>query len=60
MLLLTFIQKLPNANQAGLDKYLFGQAATLVASDVWVMAAVTGLSLIVLLLFWERIEAVTF
>ncbi|MGY8913691.1 MAG: metal ABC transporter permease, partial [Flavobacteriales bacterium] len=26
MLLLTFVQKMPNAQQAGLDKYLFGQA----------------------------------
>ena len=51
MLLLTFIQKQPNANQAGLDKYLFGQAATLVESDVWLMSIVTGLCLIVLLLF---------
>ena len=54
MLLLTFIQKQPNANQAGLDKYLFGQAATLVESDVWLMAIVTGLCVFVLLLFWKR------
>lgn len=60
MLLLTFIQKLPNANQAGLDKYLFGQAATLVESDVWVMAIVTGISLIVLLLFWKELKLLLF
>ncbi|TQD40606.1 metal ABC transporter permease [Haloflavibacter putidus] len=60
MLLLTFIQKMPNANQAGLDKYLFGQAATLVASDVWVMAAITGVSLLVLLLFWKELKLLLF
>ena len=60
MLLLTFIQKQPNANQAGLDKYLFGQAATLVESDVWMMAAVTGLCLIVLLLFWKEFKILLF
>lgn len=60
MLLLTFIQKMPNANQAGLDKYLFGQAATLVEEDVWVMAAVTGISLIVLLLFWKELKLLLF
>jgi manganese/zinc/iron transport system permease protein len=42
MLLLTYIQKQPNANQAGLDKYLFGQAATLVESDVLLMVLVTA------------------
>ncbi|WP_452220592.1 metal ABC transporter permease [Lacinutrix salivirga] len=60
MLLLTFIQKQPNANQAGLDKYLFGQAATLVESDVWLMAIVTGLCLIVLLLFWKEFKMLLF
>ncbi len=60
MLLLTFIQKMPNANQAGLDKYLFGQAATLVASDVWVMTAITGVSLLVLLLFWKELKLLLF
>ncbi|WP_299884220.1 metal ABC transporter permease [uncultured Lacinutrix sp.] len=60
MLLLTFIQKQPNANQAGLDKYLFGQAATLVESDVWLMAIVTGLCLFVLLLFWKEFKLLLF
>lgn len=60
MLLLTFIQKQPNANQAGLDKYLFGQAATLVESDVWLMAIVTGICLIVLLLFWKEFKILLF
>lgn len=47
MLLLTFIQKQPNANQAGLDKYLFGQAATLMEKDVLVMITVTGICLFI-------------
>lgn len=60
ILLLTFIQKQPNANQAGLDKYLFGQAATLLESDVWLMAIITGLCLIVLLLFWKEFKLLLF
>ncbi|WP_299437711.1 metal ABC transporter permease [uncultured Aquimarina sp.] len=56
MLLLTYIQKLPNANQAGLENYLFGQAATLLESDVWMMSLVTGVCLIVLLLFWKELK----
>ncbi|WP_299898906.1 metal ABC transporter permease [uncultured Aquimarina sp.] len=56
MLLLTFIQKLPNANQAGLENYLFGQAATLLASDVWIMSLITGICLVVLLLFWKELK----
>ena len=60
ILLLTFIQKLPNANQAGLDKYLFGQAATLVESDVWTMAIVTSICLVVVLLFWKEFKMLLF
>ncbi|BDD10264.1 zinc ABC transporter permease [Fulvitalea axinellae] len=60
MLLLTFIQKQPNANQAGLEKYLFGQAATLVASDVWLMAGVTGVSFCVMSIFWKEFKVLLF
>lgn len=60
MLLLTFIQKQPNANQAGLDKYLFGQAATLIESDVWLMAIVSGICLIVMLTFWKEFKILLF
>ena len=34
LMLLTFTQRLPDATQAGLDKFLFGQAATLLQRDV--------------------------
>ncbi|WP_224483242.1 metal ABC transporter permease [Robertkochia aurantiaca] len=56
ILLLTFIQKMPDANQAGLDTYLFGQAATLVESDVWLMSLVTGVSLFLVMLFWKEFK----
>lgn len=60
MLLLTFIQKQPNANQAGLDKYLFGQAATLVESDVILMIVITGIALGIMLLFWKEFKLLLF
>ena len=60
MLLLTYIQKLPNANQAGLDKYLFGQAATLLASDVWLLAIVTGICVLILFTFWKELKLLLF
>ncbi len=60
MLLLTFIQKQPNANQSGLDKFLFGQAATLLINDVWFMAIITGICLVILLLFWKEFKILLF
>lgn len=60
MLLLTYIQKNPDASQAGLDKYLFGQAATLVSSDVYIMLSATTVSFLVLLLFWKEFKVMLF
>ncbi|MFN3491772.1 MAG: metal ABC transporter permease, partial [Anaerolineales bacterium] len=40
LMLLTFTQKLPDATQAGLDKFLFGQAATLLQRDVITMGLI--------------------
>ncbi|WP_298508751.1 metal ABC transporter permease [uncultured Kordia sp.] len=60
MLLLTFIQKQPNASQAGLDTYLFGQAATLLVEDVWLIAIVAGIALLILLVFWKEFKILLF
>ncbi len=60
MLLLTFIQKQPNANQAGLDNYLFGQASTLLESDVWLMTIVTSICLLIILVFWKEFKILLF
>lgn len=60
MLLLTFIQKQPNANQAGLDRFLFGQAATLLEADVLLIGAVALGSLLFLMLFWKEFKLISF
>ena len=49
--LLTFINQRDDANQAGLDKYLFGQAAALIESDVIIFAILGGVALALILLF---------
>lgn len=60
MLLLTIIQKQPNANQAGLDSFLFGQAATLMHKDVKLMAIVGGVAIVMVLLFWKEFKLLAF
>lgn len=60
MLLLTYIQKIPDSNQAGLDSYLFGQAATLVEDDVKLMSLITAISFFVLILFWKEFKILLF
>lgn len=60
MVLLTFTQRLPNAHQAGLDRFLFGQAAALLQRDVIYMAVFGGGALLLLALLWKEFKLVSF
>ncbi len=60
LVLLTFIQKIPNANQAGLDKFIFGQASTMLRRDVWIIGFVGILLLILVGVFWKEFKIVSF
>lgn len=60
MVLLTYIQKLPDASQAGLDRFLFGQAATLLESDIRAMAILGILVAIFLALLWKEFKLISF
>ena len=60
LVLLTYVQKIPNSNQAGLQRFIFGQAAVLLKSDILVIA-VTGAALLALtLLFWKEFKLLSF
>lgn len=60
LVLLTYVQKIPNSNQAGLKRFIFGQASTLLQRDI-VLMVVCGLILLVLvLLFWKEFKLFTF
>jgi manganese/zinc/iron transport system permease protein len=60
LVLLTFIQKQPTASQAGLDRFLFGQAATLVVSDVILIASLGAVAIGASLLFWKEFKLLCF
>jgi manganese/zinc/iron transport system permease protein len=60
IVLLTHIQKLPEGNQSGLDKYLFGQAATLVEEDLKVMAILGGIVTLAVLAFYKELKLLAF
>jgi manganese/zinc/iron transport system permease protein len=60
IVLLTYIQHTRGANQAGLDKFLFGQAATLVERTVLQMAAVGFVALLVVAIFYKEFKPLSF
>lgn len=58
--LLTYVQRHQGAAQAGLDAFLFGQAAALVPRDLVVVGVVGGVALLVVLLGWKELKVTTF
>lgn len=60
IMLLTYIQQTGNGGQSGLDQFLFGRAAALVAQDVWIYAIFCILILLIILLFFNALRLVCF
>jgi manganese/zinc/iron transport system permease protein len=60
IVLLTFTQRLSDARQAGLDRFLFGQAAALLEGEVILMVVVGVLTLATVLLFWKEFKLISF
>lgn len=58
--LLTYVQKIPNSNQAGLSRFIFGQASALLRRDIIVMAVVGAVLLVLLFLFWKELKLFAF
>ncbi|MBW7882773.1 MAG: metal ABC transporter permease [Caldilineaceae bacterium] len=60
LMLLTFLQRNPDARQAGLNHFLFGQAATLLERDVLVMGVFGAAAIMLTLLFWKEFKLLSF
>jgi manganese/zinc/iron transport system permease protein len=60
ILLITHIQSTGDANQSGLDKFLFGQAASLGSSDVVVFGTVSILLVAIIGLFFKEFKILSF
>lgn len=58
--LLTVIQRSPKGNQSGLDKFLFGQAASLVGSDVQVMMGIAVVLCLVVFVLFKELKLLSF
>ncbi len=56
----TYIQARADASQAGLDSFIFGQAAAMVERDVQVIALVGAAAFVVIVLLWKEFKLVTF
>ena len=60
IVLITYIASTDNANQAGLQGYLFGQAAGLVERDVTIFAVLTATTLLLVALAYRPLKTTLF
>lgn len=60
ILLLTSIQQMGNASQSGLDKFLFGKAASLVQEDLIVFTTVSLILIVTVWLFFKEFTLISF
>ncbi|HVK02952.1 MAG TPA: iron chelate uptake ABC transporter family permease subunit [Armatimonadaceae bacterium] len=60
VVLLTVLQKRNDAGQAGLDKFLFGQAAAMTQEQVATMAVLGGAALLVVALLYKEFKLLAF
>ncbi|MYD08551.1 MAG: metal ABC transporter permease [Chloroflexi bacterium] len=58
--LLAYIQSIPDASQAGLDHFIFGQAAAIIERDLRLVSGVGALVLLTVALMWKEFKLVTF
>lgn len=60
LVLLTLTQRIPDARQAGLDQFLFGQAAALLTRDVITIAILGGIAVLLVIVFWKEFKLLSF
>jgi manganese/zinc/iron transport system permease protein len=60
VVLLTYLQGTANASQGGLDSFLFGQAAAMLRSDLWVMGGITLVALALVGALWKELKLISF
>ena len=58
--LLTCSQKNPDATQAGLSSFIYGQASSMLISDVILTAVSSAVLLFVVILFWKELKVFCF
>jgi manganese/zinc/iron transport system permease protein len=60
IVLLTYAMTTPLAGKAGLDQFLFGQAAIMSRQDVWTIGIVGAVLLAIMTVFWHPFALISF
>lgn len=56
MVLLSYLKKIPGARNAGLTRFIFGQASTIVVKDIYLLIGIGFILVLILIIFWREIK----
>lgn len=56
LVLMTYLKKVSGAKKAGLNKFIFGQASTLVLKDVYLIIVIGIILLLLVFIFWKEFK----
>jgi manganese/zinc/iron transport system permease protein len=60
LVLMTYVQSQPNSNQAGIENFIYGQAASMLVRDVQALIIASIICLFLILIFWKELKVYTF
>lgn len=60
LVLMTYIQRIPNSNQAGMEKFIFGQASTMLRREIYELLIVSCILILLISLFWKEFKIYVF
>ncbi|KPB03307.1 metal ABC transporter permease [Bacillus sp. CHD6a] len=60
IVLLTYIQQYGSGNQAGLDSFIFGQAAAIVGLDVQIISVIAFILIFITFILFKELKLITF
>lgn len=60
ILLINYSQKIPHLDQAGIQIFLFGQASSLIKSDILLIAFIAVIIIFLIIFFWKELKLLSF
>lgn len=60
LILMTYLQRTADGDQAGIDNFIYGQASSMLLRDVQSLIVAVIISLALVLLFWKELKIYTF
>lgn len=60
LVLMTYLQRIPNADQAGIENFIYGQASSMLLRDVRVLVIASFIGLTLIIIFWKELKLYTF